>query len=462
MNADQSEQSSPSERLRRAVREIGQAVPVPDRGPARLRALAASRRPTRTWRAASVPALAAVATVLAVAVVALPPIRSDSDHQPGDVRPAATLPRVFADHSYLTAQVGDSPAGPAVALYRYGIGDALWQTPQTIMVGRNGQSYREIGTAAERGRRYGGSLWPAQAETLLSPNGTRVAVERAQQPTDDVAVVDLTTGRVRRYPVTAGSAVEVLAWSPDSTRLLYLTARYVGDAYGDPRPALATDGEVVLLDLTTGASTTMPHQRGTLDAAFSPDGGLLALQRPEELRIVRLDGTLDRVVPVPPGHRLAGGTGWSPDGRHLAVYAVAAEPGLQPWGLRGRWAPQGLTVLDLTGGPAYQVDGDLRRLLGWRDGGPVLHRGDAIVAVSPDGRQQLPLSRLQPGDDHFVDDVQLATALLPDLRAARTGVDRGPWPWPLRSVVAGTVLVAGYLLLRVFRRRPRVVTTPER
>ncbi|WP_426502754.1 hypothetical protein ACPPVO_34635 [Dactylosporangium sp. McL0621] len=415
------------QRLRAAIHELVEAIPVPTVAPPVM--LVASRR---SWR----PVLAAAAVVMLLLAVGLARLPA----APG--APAAgpaTLPRVFADHSYLTATVSAAPAGPAIAIYGYGQGDMPFQTPQLVAVGIDGRTYREIDIASKRG-------WPVDA--LLSPDGSGVAVSDALGPVQDVAIVDLTTGRTRSHPVPAGSAVQLLAWSPDSMRLAYAVAPYRPDSHGDPRVALAADGELTLLDLATGVTSTVAGQRGVLDAAFSPDGRTLAVQVGTELRL--LTGGGSTVLPLPDRHRLGGPAAWSPDGSRLALYRMAA--GSPSWAA-GYWYPDGLAVLDLSTRASTPLDTDATAVLGWQGADLLATNHDTIVSVPPTGSARL-LARLQPGDDQFIDTVQFATARTSDLQVRDTGIDRGPWPWWLRVLTIGPLFLAGGVVL-IARRRQR-------
>jgi WD40-like Beta Propeller Repeat len=426
-----------SELMRRGIRELADAVPVPERGPAELRVAADWRRP-RPARGA-LPALVGAVVVLVVAGVGvLPAVLPGPDVRTGAGANAAVLPRTFATHSHRTADVSAAPPGPVVALYSYAVGGSV-RNRRVLVVGADGRRYRELDATTGRG-----------TSTLLAPDGTRVAVRGV----DDIAVVDLVTGAARRYPVDTGAAAQLLAWSSDADTLLYLAMPEQPDSFDEPR-----NGVPVLLDLTSGARTTIPGQRGTVDAAFAPDGRL-AVQLAGQLRIVRLDGTVDRTVPVPARHRLAGAAAWSPDGTRLALYRMgeSGNPGTPApvYGLRGAGFPDGLAIVDLAGGGTATTSApdDLTTLLGWRGDRLLVHRADpanTIVAVPVAGGPTEPLSRLRPGNDH-VHDVQLATGLLPRLEVSDAGVDRGPLPASLRVLAAVGVLAAGGLVLLVARR----------
>jgi hypothetical protein len=433
-------------RLRLGVRELADAVPVPDIKAADLRAAAARRRPRPGPVARRLPVLAAAATVLVVAAVGLlPAVLPGREAQPGAALDNAVLPKRFADHSRLTAHVSDSPPGRAVALYAYGTGDLLTQTPQVIVVAADGRNYRQLDAAD----------WPSTASTLLSPDGSKVALGGTG---DAIAVVDLITGDTRRYPMDGG-AQRFLAWSPDSSRLLYLRLPGPPDMLDEPR-----DAEPFVLDMGSGVRTAIPGQRGTVDAAIAPDGSRLALQGHGQLRIVRWDGTVERTVPVPDRHRLAGAAAWSPDGSRLALYRMGESgvPGTPApvYTLPKGGFPGGLSVVDLASGAMAEVDTPdrPRALLGWRgDRLLVDYWGETIVQTPVGGGPYEFLCTLQPGNDHLILDLQLATALLPAVEVRDAGVDRGPWPaWLRLAVTAGALLAGGLvlLLIRAFRRRP--------
>ncbi|GAA2595173.1 hypothetical protein GCM10010399_27150 [Dactylosporangium fulvum] len=185
-----------------------------------------------------------------------------------------------------------------------------------------------------------------------------------------------------------------------------------------------------------------------LDAAFSPDGRTLAVQVGTELRLLTAGGG-STVVPLPGRHRLGGPAAWSPDGSRLALCRMAA--GSPSWAA-GYWAPDGLAVLDLPTRVSTPLDTNATAILGWQGAELLAANHDTIVSVPPTGSARV-LARLQPGNDHWINTVQLATARAGDLQARDTGVDRGPWPWWLRVLTVGLLILAGGVVLMALRRR---------
>lgn len=462
------------ERLRRAVRELADAVPVPPSGPAAILAAAAARaRPRPSAAARWSPVFAAVLVLAAVAVTGLVPglaNRLGGPPRPGGqpTAGASTLPAALAGHSARTAAVSTAPAGRAIALYRFDVGDWWWQDSQLVVVGADGRSYRQVDLAAGRGARWRGQAAPEPVEALLSPDGTRVAIEDGRgrttdddaNPAADIAVVDLTTGRSRTYPVPANATLRVLAWSPDGRRLAYAVAPPSTD--DTPlRPSANPYLELELLDLDTGAVTRVPGQRGTRAVAFAPDGRRLAVQVGTELRIVTAQGRLERrlrwrltamrnYLPW-----LAGPAAWSPDGARIAAFL--APNGVVTAGAPGE-AAGGLAIIELATGEATEIlsgtnMSDLRTVLGWRAADVLVDRRDHVAAVPLDGGPPQRLATVPQGDgDQFVDRLQLATALLPNAQIRDAGVDRGPWPWWLRLLIPIPVLVVAVILLTTWVR----------
>ncbi len=136
----------------------------------------------------------------------------------------------------------------------------------------------------------------------LSPDGTTLAIVD-ESSTTGVMVIDVTTGRQLRIP----GAVDLPAWSPDSTWLAYTTEtssvpslhRIIRDGTGaellvtpGAEPKFSADGHAIayvassqpipqtprVFDLSTRTSKVVPGAKNSLDYAWKPDGSLYFLQ----------------------------------------------------------------------------------------------------------------------------------------------------------------------------------------
>jgi len=356
------------ERLAESLRLIA-ADTAPGRLPADLWSKGRRRRRTRLAGGA-----AAVAVLAALVVVPLA-ARGGGGHGVPPAEPMPAVPRVVHTPFPFTSTVQHSPHGPA-ALVVSGVGAFHGSDVFTNYEGRNvvvspdGISrkvnlYNEIIDAG-----YG---------SYLSPDGHLLATDTSVQGADDetqggLAVLDLTTGAVRTYPV-GGSPI---AWSPTGRSVLVSTAtggqsagglRLVNLEYGVVRDlSLAIEGDAV---------------------AFSPDGWRLAVQVGPSLWIVNVATAERREIraSVGQGRRLAGPGAWTSDGR-LAL----ADAGLS------------ITYLDVesgaevTGPRLDRVTGSALRLLGWQAD------GDAVVAVF---QPPPPPALVAPHDLAWVSGVQL-------------------------------------------------------
>jgi hypothetical protein len=190
---------------------------------------------------------------------------------------------------------------------------------------------------------------------------------------------------------------------------------------------------VILLDPKAG--TSVPLATGSAqDAAFSPDGGSIAVQLGADVQIAHRSGVLAGRLPDI-GGSLAGPHAWSPDGRWLAlagadgraVHFASTDPGsgdTPPAPLADRharfvgWA-DAQTLLVTDGGAL------LRR--------PLAHTGTARrIGTVPAGAT--------------LDDI--ASTLIDSRQLTVTGgaADYGPPPaWWLRTVVGAVALVVALL-----------------
>jgi WD40 repeat protein len=347
-----------------------------------------------------------------------------------------TVPDRMAGYSHLTADVTSSPPGRGVALFQFGFGVEFLDFPQAVVVGADGDVYRRVDLAEDAvDPQTQGDPGPM----LLSSDGSQVAVGHHGSARGGVAVLDLSTGRVDRYPAPGARSVLPIAWSPDGERLAYLS----GPEPTNPHGRAPISGDVGLLDLATGRAVPLPGGSAVQTVAFAPDGTELAVQHTDGgLDVLALDGGSGRTVPVPAGHRLDGPAAWSPDGALLA--AASDVDGIAFVDATGGVAPMPRPLDRAVVGPGH--------VLGWTaparvaflvpdaaDGDPDHH---LLMDIPLDGTDPEALSAIPTSEGRYgVARFHLATGLLPDLEVREAGeVDQGRWPLWLRL---GTALSAG-------------------
>lgn len=154
---------------------------------------------------------------------------------------------------------------------------------------------------------------PGLYRTLsISPDGKRVAVERADPQTQnkDIWVLDAASGATSRFTSDPGWDA-FPTWSPDGSRIVFTSNRSgVYDLY---RKASSGAGSEELLYQST---------EGKGPNSWSPDGKVLiyySLGQPTHLKLLAVDGPPDR-KPVPlVDPQFSSVTGrFSPDGRWIA------------------------------------------------------------------------------------------------------------------------------------------------
>jgi hypothetical protein len=375
----------------------------------------------------------------------------------GSAGAAATpaVPGSMAGYSHLTGSVSSSPPGPAVALWQHGYGVELLDFPQAVVLGAGGDSYRRVDVAEERA---GSETQGDPAPMLLSPDGTRVAVGDHDVERPDVVVVDLTTGETSRHALPAGRSVVPVAWSSDGETL----ASLVSDEATSPYSGGRITGSIALLDVPDDSAEVLELDGSATAAAFSPDGSELAVEQSGGITVVDLQDGHRRSLEV--DGVLAGPAAWSPDGRLLAVTTV--EPTSAPPGVDAPGVPSGLSFVDATGAAAAVPDPlplDLSgpgRVLGWAGEAEVLTvladgADDQTLSVVPlDGAEPRPLMRMSDLGSYGVGRFQLASSLTGSLEVVDPdSVDRGPWPWALRGVLAFAAGLLAWFVARVVVRR---------
>ncbi|GAA3227449.1 WD40 repeat domain-containing protein [Dactylosporangium siamense] len=446
------------------------------------------RRRHRTRRA-----VAAAAVVVLVALTALlgaGPL--DREAIPAGPDPAVPA-RLHLPWPWQASVAGD-PRGPAAVLVSGGGTYQTLDAPGTFgsligVVGRDG-SYRML--------RYGYTYLQAGQDVLLSPDGRFVAghgtYEHLITSADStMSVVDLSTGRERRYP--GAGAVDPVAWSPDGRRLLI--RRYDPNQWAtDGRPWDGHDteesdhGALWLLDLGSGATTRLLDYGHTIPgaAAFAPDGRTVAVQLGRDITLVDVATGGRRVLAtLPAGGLLGGAAAYTADGTGIGVFTVVTGCTVD-CGDRARNARSWrLTMLSSATGAAGATfatfGGATAKLAGWqRDGTAVVVRyvdevsspydddpsyeaadayravADAdLLALDPRGGTKVLLRK----PSNIVWDLDVAADLV--AAGAFGGPSPAPGVFPLARwfatvlFVAGWVVcVAGWLLVALVRRRPMV------
>jgi hypothetical protein len=440
---------STERRVRAAVRDLVDTVPIATPAASAVRSRAERRRaPAGLRRTAPVLAAAAVLVVLAGVAVAPSWLARPAPPATGSTGGPPVLPVEFAGASWRTASVADAPPGPAIAIYTT-VRNQGPASGQMVVVGRDGRTYRVVD-----GEMYAALTDHGRQAPLLSPDGTRIAGVSGN-------LLDLTTGEVTRHPVPddgpagASTTVPALAWSPDSRQVAYpLEPDLVPRPPDSPRRGYG----LALLDTTTGTVGILDTdaERGQR-VAFSPDGAEIAMstfvdrdgRRDRAVMVFDRSGTLLRVLDPPRGSRLvAHGTAWSPDGAFLAVAGPDRTFG----------------VIDATGSGApvpgpFRVDyPSMVEFQGWRGPDEMLigvYRGPMglrwMLAVPHDGAamrgvREHTISEFGVDDrDGGATDLRLASGLLAEAEVREAGRPRhGPlpgWLW-VGLAVATASLVA--------------------
>ncbi|MCZ2811385.1 WD40 repeat domain-containing protein [Modestobacter sp. VKM Ac-2979] len=392
---------------------------------------------------------------------------------------AAGIPDRMAGYSYLTGDVSSAPPGRAVALFQHGWGVEFMDFPQAVAVGGDDDVYRRVDLAEDRA---GPESQGDPAPMLLSPEGTRVVVGDHDSDRLDLAVQDLATGEVTSYPLPEGRSAVPVAWSPDGRLVAYLA----GDAATNPYSGTPVEGDVSVLDVSSGEVRALAGATQASTAAFSPDGSELAVQHSAPaggtLAVFGLADGARRDLALPAGHQLGGAEAWSPDGALLAT-SRAPFPCLDvideaEWTAcqeQGGSIPDVIDFVAATGEPTEvprpvdEVVAEAGRVLGWASAREVVvlagrDRAEGsdpdeywVTRVSLDDGATERLSAVPTGGGNYgVGRFQLAAGLVPELDVRAAGEpDRGRWPVALRVTMALLAAAAAGLLASVLARRAR-------
>ena len=439
--------------------------------------LRAGRRSVRRRRITTILSAAAVVVVL-LGLAGLVRPHATSLPPAAGISGAPTLPDRIAPYSSFTGEVSAAPPGRAIMIYHYGSGETL-EVWQALALSADGDIYRQLDAADG-----GSGLRP----WLLSPDGGTVILAERRRATSALTVVDLATGNQREVKLPEPTGVQLLAISPDGRYAAYASAPPPDDlrAGNAIEYEIARIGTVAILDLTTGKTTPVPGLKPVQAAAFAPDGQRLVVQSAMQTLIVTLDGQRERQLALHDGTGIVPRNAWSPDGRTLATTT---------------WRADSWQLLDGSTTSAYVVDADRKfgvydiaedgglprpisedSFLGWHSGDHVLvltpsptdSGGEELADVSLHGEARTVLSRFDTGrscelgiQTCQVFEIEVATGLLQSMTVRPAGEpDTGPWPWPMRLLVAAPfILVAGlaalvFYLVRRSRRRRAAMSKP--
>jgi Tol biopolymer transport system component len=215
---------------------------------------------------------------------------------------------------------------------------------------------KQVGTVGE----------PGVYRTLtISPDGKRVAVERADPQTQnkDIWLLDVASGAATRFTSDPGWDA-FPTWSPDGSRIVFTSNRSgVYDLY---QKASSGPGNEELL---------YQSKEGKGPNSWSPDGRFLiyySLGQPTHLRLLAADGAADRLPTPLVDPKFSSVTGrFSPDGRWIAY--TSNESGKNEISVRPFDAATGTA-----GSPVIVTTGGGRTPL-WRGD------GKELFYITPDG-----------------------------------------------------------------------------
>ncbi|MFG3702355.1 TolB family protein [Micromonospora sp. NPDC047620] len=295
----------------------------------------------------------------------------------GAVLPLAGTPAVdpaAGAEAALPDRVGVPPFGSLHATDRPRLGPAsvifTGQAP-LLTYGNEGSIIAVVGADADRYRIIKGEI-EAQAceDTVLSPDGRRVAFRSVGYTHPRVEIVDLVTGRSRTVAsgVSGTVMVEPAGWSPDGRALVVRDTVPANPERSAYRQVLS----IVWLDGDRRTRLADDYEGNGSPVAFAPDGARLAFQTGRTVAVADLDGRRLFSFTLAPETELAGKGAWSTDGRALTV--TRRDGG--SWSLR-RIDPA--TGRDLGAIDTPAVSGVTAiRLLGWAADGTA-----RVVAYQP-------------------------------------------------------------------------------
>ena len=231
--------------------------------------------------------------------------------QPAVSEPA--FPSTVGTYSWWTSGLSEGDVDAALVVYQNGIGVEFLDTPQAVVLGTNGSTYRRLGVAERLGN-------PADqgdpAESVLSPDGTFVVVAN---PGSDggVVVATLGDGTPRSIDIGDGRSALPVSIAADGKSVLLL-------AHHDGLSRYSTEdfrlhGDLVNLNLETGEVQDYPELNDVNSAALSPDGSRIVADTAEGIVVANAaDGKIQAIGLPDIDSPYLDGDAWSPDSGSFA------------------------------------------------------------------------------------------------------------------------------------------------
>lgn len=268
-------------------------------------------------------------------------------------QPAANppvFPSTVGSYSWWTAPLEAGEIDRSLMAYQNGVGVEFMDSPQAVVLGADGATYRRLGAAEAR------TIIDDQgdpADMLLSADGTFVVVAGADGH-GDIEVVTFEDGLRRSVAVGTGLSAIPLSIDAAGERVLIMRGDTALSAY----TGAARSASLALVDLGTAEVSAYPDFTGVFGAAFAPEGGRIAVASDAGLSVIGPDGEVAASVPFT-SHGLDGDA-WSPDGTRLAA---AGSAGIDVFTV----ADSAITVHTV---PVEAMG--YGTVIGWRDAGTVL------------------------------------------------------------------------------------------
>ncbi|NUT36467.1 MAG: hypothetical protein HOV79_25720 [Hamadaea sp.] len=392
------------------------------------------------------PAAAALGVLVMILLVAGVPWGSGGG--PTTAAPASKplLPETFAGMSLVTAKLSDAPLKQrAIAVVSQGNLGTTWGTVQKVVVGADGRTYRRIDLAESRGAQGADAEWH-NAQTLLSADGTQIAVGDERGGATEIPLLDLVTGERHDVKLARPSAYRLMGWSPEGTKLA-VTVRDVAAREAEVFDGDEEDGRLMVVDVSTGSWQDLGvYQNWWAPVAFSADGTRLMVQNyvDQSWHLDAIEVSSGRTVASTNLPRDWSITGYAPDlGGAVVIQAGDDDTRLQ--------------VMRLPDGTPAGREISLGRSadpVAWRSAGTLVlfstsHAGRSpeLIELDVDTGAVRVLATFEEPLLGGVNSVALASDLLADAGTTDAQPERGPWPVGIRIAIG--VLLGGIAVVAV-------------